>query len=76
MPFVKRHVQHGVNGFVSNDPKELREFCRLLLDDKDLATKMGAESRRIALERFHEDRWIGQWNALFDDFMAGRSVYL
>jgi len=74
MPFVERHVQHGVNGFISDDPAKLREYCRMLLDDHDLAQKMGAESRRIALERFHEERWIGQWNQLFDDFLAGRPV--
>jgi len=74
MPFVDRHVQHGVNGFISDDPVKLREYCRMLLDDHDLAQKMGAESRRIALERFHEERWIGQWNQLFDDFLAGRPV--
>jgi glycosyltransferase involved in cell wall biosynthesis len=76
MPFIERHVQHEVNGFVSDDPKELREYCELLLHDRDLAARMGAASRRIALERFHEDRWIAQWNHLFDEFVAGRSVYL
>lgn len=75
MPFVDRHVRHGVNGFVSDDPAELREYCRLLLEDRDLAERMGAASRRIALERFHEERWISEWNRLFDDFLAGRPVY-
>ncbi len=75
MPFVERHVQHGVNGFISDDPYELRDYCRMLLDDVDLATKMGAESRRIALERYDEERWVKQWNTLFDDFMDGRRPY-
>ena len=73
MPFVDRHVEHGVNGFISDDPAELREYCRMLLDDRDLADAMGAQSRRIALERYDEERWIRQWNELFDGFMAGRS---
>lgn len=75
MPFVERHVEHGVNGFVSGDPAELREYCRMLLADRDLASRMGAESRRIALERYDEERWVRQWNDLFDTFMAGGSVY-
>jgi hypothetical protein len=75
IPFVERFVRHGVNGFISDDPTKLREFCRLLLADHDLATSMGAASRRIALERFHEDRWISQWNHLFGEVVAGRSVY-
>ncbi|MCP4867152.1 MAG: glycosyltransferase [Proteobacteria bacterium] len=72
MPFVERHVQHGVNGFISSDPTQLREYARMLLDDVDLAQKMGAESRRMALERYDEERWIRQWNELFDGFMADR----
>jgi glycosyltransferase involved in cell wall biosynthesis len=74
MPFVERHVKHEINGFVSGDPARLREYCRLLLDDHDLAARMGAESRRLALERYHEDRWIRQWNDLFDRFLAGEKI--
>ncbi|MFH2005295.1 MAG: glycosyltransferase [bacterium] len=74
MPWVERHVEHGVNGFISADPKQLREYCRLLLDDADLAARMGAESRRIALERYHERRWIDQWNELFDTFLGGKTA--
>ncbi len=76
MPWVERHVQHGVNGFVSDDPARLREYLRLLLYDADLAARMGAESRRIALTRYDEDRWIREWNRVFDDFSSGRPVYL
>lgn len=72
MPFVERHVQHEVNGFISDHPAKLREYCRMLLDDRDLAARMGAESRRIAIERYHEERWVRQWNQLFDEFPAGR----
>ncbi|MBN2495920.1 MAG: glycosyltransferase family 4 protein [Deltaproteobacteria bacterium] len=75
MPYVERHVQHGVNGFVSDDPAELREHCRALLEDADLAARMGAASRRLALERYSEQRWVDDWNRLFDDFTAGRDVY-
>ena len=32
-----------------------------------LAERMGVASRRIALDRFHEQRWIDQWNGIFDD---------
>jgi len=74
MPWVERHVEHGVNGFISADPKQLREYCRMLLNDADLAARMGAESRRIALERYHEQRWIDQWNELFDTFLAGKTA--
>ena len=75
LPFVERHVQHEVNGFIGRTPDELRGYCQLLLNDAALAAKMGAASRRLALERYHEARWIRQWNQLFDDVVAGRPVY-
>jgi glycosyltransferase involved in cell wall biosynthesis len=72
MPWVDRHVEHGVNGFISADPAELRDYARMLLSDVDLAAKMGAESRRIALERYDERRWVSGWNELFEDFVGPR----
>lgn len=45
-------VEHGVNGFVSNDPDELRRYARTLLEDRDLALKMGQQARLTAQERF------------------------
>ena len=75
MPFVERHVAHGVNGFIGHTAAQLREYCRLLLDDADLAAKMGAASRQMALERYNERRWIRQWNEVFDAAVAGRSSY-
>ncbi len=45
-------VEHGVNGFVSDDPAELRRYARLLLDDRKLALRMGAEARATVQRRF------------------------
>lgn len=45
-------VEHGVSGFLSNDPDELRRYARMLLDDGDLAFRMGAEARKVVSERF------------------------
>jgi glycosyltransferase involved in cell wall biosynthesis len=50
-------VRHGVSGFLSNDPQELREYAWQLLRDGDLAIKMGTEARKtvaklFALEQF------------------------
>ena len=46
-----------------------------MLADDALAQRMGAASRKLALERYGEERWCRQWNQLFDDFMAGRALY-
>jgi glycosyltransferase involved in cell wall biosynthesis len=45
-------VEHGVNGFLSDEPDELRQYARKLLDDKDLAVRMGAEARKVVSEHF------------------------
>lgn len=34
-------IQHGVNGFVSDDPTELNHYAKLLLEKPDMARSMG-----------------------------------
>ena len=50
-------VEHGVSGFLSNDPDELRRYAILLLQDRNLAIKMGQEARKTVLERFSMNRF-------------------
>ncbi|MGE0785742.1 MAG: glycosyltransferase [Sandaracinaceae bacterium] len=64
IPGIERYVEHGVNGFVGSSASEIREHCRLLLSDRDLADRMGEASRDKALREFHEDRWRAQWRAI------------
>jgi hypothetical protein len=45
-------VRHGVSGFLSDDPRELQQYARLLLQDPNLADRMGREARRTVIERF------------------------
>ena len=58
-------VEHGVNGFMSNDPEELRTYCIKLLQDKDLATKMGKAARKTIEEKYSLSQFINNWNNLF-----------
>ncbi len=50
-------AEHGVSGFLSNDPDELRKYARVLLEDKDLAVKMGREAQKNAMKRFAKDKF-------------------
>jgi len=59
-------IKHGVNGFMSNDEKELRGYIEQLLNDKKLAAKMGAEARKTIEEKFSEQRFVNEWNTIFD----------
>src|SRR5258708_36069974 len=45
-------VTHGVDGFLSDDPRELNQFARILLKDQALAREMGCAAQRTVAERF------------------------
>ena len=45
-------VEHGVSGFLSDDPGELCKYAKVLLEDRDLAVSMGAEARKVVSEHF------------------------
>jgi glycosyltransferase involved in cell wall biosynthesis len=45
-------VEHGVSGFLSNDPAELRGYALLLLADRDLAMRMGRAAQEAARKCF------------------------
>ena len=50
-------VEHGVSGFLSDDPQELRSYAQLLLQNKDLAGRMGEASRKKVAECFPAERF-------------------
>jgi hypothetical protein len=50
-------IQHGVNGFLGEEPYELRKYARVLLGDRDLAVKMGRRAQQTISERFSTDRF-------------------
>jgi glycosyltransferase involved in cell wall biosynthesis len=60
-------VEHGVNGFMSNNPNELREYCQLLLNDKALAATMGSAARKTIVEKYSLESFIKNWSNLFDE---------
>jgi len=59
-------IQHGVNGFMSNDPRELGEYCRILLADEKLREQMGAAARQTILDRFSMGKFVANWNRVFE----------
>ncbi len=57
-------IQHGVNGFISNDEVELVEYLNTLLRDKELAVKMGIEARKTIVEKFNLTQFTDAWTKL------------
>ncbi|HKQ68352.1 MAG TPA: glycosyltransferase, partial [Polyangiaceae bacterium] len=52
-------VEHGVTGFLSDDPAELRRYAEALLVDRELAGRMGARARESLRGRFSIDVFVG-----------------
>jgi hypothetical protein len=45
-------IEHGISGFLSDDPLELRACAIQLLKDRELAARMGRAAQRIVTEKF------------------------
>ncbi len=58
-------IENGINGFISNDAHELRNYCMMLLEDDDLARKVGANARNTIMNRFNINKFTNSWNELF-----------
>lgn len=58
-------IEHGVTGFVSCDVAALIGYLQAVLDDADLARRIGANARAMARERFGLERFRRDWNAAF-----------
>jgi len=43
-------IEHGKSGFLSDNPYELQKYAMILLDDRDLAVKMGRQAQKIVVE--------------------------
>jgi len=56
----------GEAGFWSNDVTELRNYCKMLLENPDLARTVGSNGRLRAIELFGKDAIREQWKTFFD----------
>ena len=65
-------ITNGVDGYISNDEKELRSHIENLLSNPDKAREMGQEARKKVKEKFSEQEFISKWNKVFNT-CAGRS---
>ena len=59
-------IEHGVNGFISNDEDELRGYIEQILGDKDLSIRLGEAARQTILDDFSEEKFINSWNNIFN----------
>lgn len=56
-------IENGHSGYTDTRPDALIAAMRELLREPALARELGERGRRRALERFHIDRFVADWNA-------------
>ena len=58
-------IENGKNGYISNDPLELRGYIDMLSSEEDLAKEIGENARQTILEKFGIDSFLEKWNNIF-----------
>jgi glycosyltransferase involved in cell wall biosynthesis len=71
MPTV---IVHGVNGFADTSVTRLVDSMRRLLDDPELARRVGEAGRTLALERFGIQRFARDWTAVLEEAIERTSA--
>lgn len=63
---IPEYVEHGVNGFLANNDREMRDYLILLLEDEDLAKEMGLAASKTIAEKCSPEIFISKWNDVFN----------
>ena len=60
-------IEHGVNGFIANDPAALRAYARELLRDGQLRQRLGEAARQTIIDRFSLGCFVQNWTNVFQE---------
>lgn len=63
---IPQMIENGVNGFTSDSMIDLRKYVSLLLDDHDLARRIGEEGRKSAIGLFGKEDIKHEWKNFFE----------
>jgi glycosyltransferase involved in cell wall biosynthesis len=55
-------IRNGESGYIDTNVNALIGVMREMLRDSDEARRLGNGARKVALERFHIDRFVRDWN--------------
>jgi len=66
-PIVEELIESGVNGYVTDEPAEMRRRLEELLADQDRARALGQAARRSAVRLFSEESFATKWTEVFRD---------
>lgn len=63
---VTNLIQNGVNGFIADDYGQARAYLHELLEDQELAKRIGDAGRVMAIELFGKETIKAQWKEFLD----------
>ncbi|MBF0145910.1 MAG: glycosyltransferase [Magnetococcales bacterium] len=63
-------VEHGVSGFLSDDPATLNQYAHQLLADRELAGRMGQQARQKVARCFSRSRFASRFMKVIEKAMA------
>ena len=69
-------IEHGVNGYCSNDVGELRSFLDELLNNEELCERLGRAARKTVEDSLSLGSFVDRWNDIFDNaaFIGERMI--
>lgn len=63
-------IEHGYNGFLSDDADECSLILAELKQNEDLRRKIGKRGRELALDVFHVNRFIKDWAIIIEKILS------
>jgi glycosyltransferase involved in cell wall biosynthesis len=64
-------IKNNVSGFIHTDLSYLIARMKMLLANKEVASRIGEQGKKIAMERFNIKRFTDAWEALFLSVVKG-----
>lgn len=55
-------IEHGVNGFITNDENEMKQHLVDLLNDDAMCEEIGINARKTIVENYSMDRFVSNWD--------------
>lgn len=74
---IPEFVINESNGFITNDPTDMRKRLQQLIDNPELGKKIGNAGRQTIIEKFGEKRFLNEWNTVLrkvSNYPPGRLI--
>jgi glycosyltransferase involved in cell wall biosynthesis len=63
-------IENGTSGILHTDIQYLIREMKTLIEDRDLAMRLGEAGRQVAIQRFNISRFIQEWEQLIQKVVA------